>query len=676
MSKRIFCLLAALLVAMSLSAQQPRHLFRTAWAAIDTASVRPASWKPYPAWRDRAAWDRLMPADLKEQAIKDGEKWLNYRFQAILASEYLEFERSGSRAAMEVPNSRNRSALKELMLAELAEGKGRFLEQIINGAWFFAGSPSWVLSAHEYRKNSGRALPDYRDVIMDLGSQLTGGDVALSLYFFRDEMDKIDPAISAFIEHALDEKIYKPYLDPAKWRAQSWLGFTHPGEEKPYFWENWDPRNNWNIWCNFAVAQIACLACRDRGLLQRILAQAVESADNYIDFVKMDGGCDEGPAYWRHASGSLFEFIELMNRITDGKFGCWDDPQFRARCCYISRCNLGDGWAVNFGDGQARYTGLPSFLYWMGTTAGIKEIHDYSLYVQACRDHLTTIDPGTYLYDKLDFLPLLPQMKKEYAETFAAAGGDLERMKRELRKDLPAWTWYPQTEHLIARNAQGLAFAAKGGHNEESHNHNDVGTVILFMDEMPVLVDVGPTTYMRQTFNKKERYTIWSMRSEWHNLPMMNGCPQHEGGEYRAAWSKADEKAGSFTTEFAGAYPAEAGLVSLQRNCVLKGSTLSITDRYALSQRKAADEEHFMVRGEVTLVKEGQIRIRYRSFDGSRHGSALMTYPKTLKASIETRVLDDKRHLAIWGKDLKRIVLRSADNAPLKGSYTVSISKL
>jgi hypothetical protein len=386
----------------------------------------------------------------------------------------------------------------------------------------------------------------------------------------------------------------------------------------------------------------------------------------------MDGACDEGPAYWRHASGCLFEFIRLMNNITDGRFGCWDDPQFIARCTYLSRCNLGDGWTVNFGDGAARSAGSPFFIYAMGRTAGIEEMTRYAYYLKACQQDPMNFYPGSdleALLDKKDF-------ERDFKNALAESGGDIETFKSDMRKDIPAVSWYPQTEHLIVKGKEGISFAAKGGHNEESHNHNDVGSVIVFMDEMPVLVDVGPTTYMRQTFNKKERYTIWSMRSEWHNLPLMNGCPQHEGGEYRAAWAKADEKAGSFTTEFAGAYPAESGLVSLQRHCRLKGKTLSITDSYALRERKAADEEHFMVRGEVELVREGQIRINYSSFDGSRHGSALLTYPKTLKASVETRVLDDPRHTAVWGKDLKRIVLRSRDDAPLKGSYTIRISKV
>ncbi len=64
--------------------------------------------------------------------------------------------------------------------------------------------------------------------------------------------------------------------------------------------------------------------------------------------------------------------------------------------------------------------------------------------------------------------------------------------------------------------------AAKGGFNNESHNHNDVGTFSLYVNTIPVILDAGVGTYAKQTFGK-DRYTIWTMQSNYHNLPMING---------------------------------------------------------------------------------------------------------------------------------------------------------
>ena len=121
---------------------------------------------PYPAYTDRAAWDSLMGPN-KQRLIEAGEKLLDYKWQLIPATAYLEYERSGNRKIMEVPYDANRQALNALMLAELAEGKGRFIDQLLNGAYMSCEMNSWVLSAHLPRQSSKRSLSrlprtDYR----------------------------------------------------------------------------------------------------------------------------------------------------------------------------------------------------------------------------------------------------------------------------------------------------------------------------------------------------------------------------------------------------------------------------------------------------------------------------------------------------------------------------------
>ena len=80
----------------------------------------------------------------KQRLIEAGEKLLNYKWQLIPATAYLEYERSGNRKVMEVPYDANRQALNTLMLAELAEGKGRFIDQLLNGAYMSCEMNSWV----------------------------------------------------------------------------------------------------------------------------------------------------------------------------------------------------------------------------------------------------------------------------------------------------------------------------------------------------------------------------------------------------------------------------------------------------------------------------------------------------------------------------------------------------
>ena len=68
------------------------------------------------------------------------------------------------------------------------------------------------------------------------------------------------------------------------------------------------------------------------------------------------------------------------------------------------------------------------------------------------------------------------------------------------------------TARSRAASSEGLYVAAWGGHNAQSHNHNDVGNVLVFSDGQPVFVDAGAPTYTAETFSSK-RYDNWSFQS-------------------------------------------------------------------------------------------------------------------------------------------------------------------
>ena len=137
--KHLLCfLLVATLGSLSFKANAytERNMLQKAAdeATLKNVLVMKQAWVPYPAYTDRAAWDSLMGPN-KQRLIAAGEKLLDYKWKLIPATAYLEYERSGNRKVMEAPYDANRQALNALMLAELAEGKGRFIDQLLNGAY-------------------------------------------------------------------------------------------------------------------------------------------------------------------------------------------------------------------------------------------------------------------------------------------------------------------------------------------------------------------------------------------------------------------------------------------------------------------------------------------------------------------------------------------------------------
>ena len=634
-------------------------------------------WFPYPRYSDRGGWDSLI-GDNKAFLIKAGEKYADFQWKSVPATAYLAYERTGERGIMEAPLKENRLALNSLVLAELAEGKGRFIDQIINGVWHLSHMPSWVLSAHLPRQASKRALPDPAEQIIDLGSGALGAQLAIAYHFFKDEFDKVDPVISRAVYGAVKKQILDPYLNPDEQRPNWWLAFDMTSANTV---------NNWNPWCNADVILCFLLMENDPVILDKALAQSAKSVDKFLAYVKTDGACEEGPAYWGHAAGKLYDYLQIMSDASGGRFSIFDDPQIRSMGEYISRSFVNAGWVVNFADASARLSYAPALIYNYGCAVNSNEMLDFAIYNlgNVKKQNFSRPKPTVWTdgYRCLESLRYIPQMtsRVDVLNERLASGATFEALRAELRTHVPSFTWYPETEFCYMLNDDGWFLAAKGGHNNESHNHNDIGTFILYVDGVPMFVDAGVGTYTKKTFSK-DRYTIWSMCSDWHNLPIINGITQKFGRNYRSASVKAvnGKSAKSFTLDISGAYPQESRCQSWVRGYKLTSKSLVITDTYSLTQRNAVDVTNFMVQGTVYLqgektpsgyvVKAGEVVVCNGDICMS------LTYPKTMTPSVEVMILDDSRFTNVWGDSLRKISFTSSSSAPLKGKYEFLVRRL
>lgn len=597
--------------------------------------VTDRQWVKYPAYTDRRGWDKLF-ASTKEEYIRRGEKQLSYQWQVVKATDYMEFERSGSREVMEKPFGENNMAIVDLLLAELAEGKGRFLPQLINGVFHTCEMTSWALSAHLITQKAHRSLPDHREQLIDLTSGDLSSMLAWTYYFLHTEFDKVNPSISARLRHELEERTIKPYMN----------------EENYYWWQAFRATpttmvNNWNPWCNSNVLQTMMLLENDPGKLAAGIYRTMQSVDRFLNYVHADGACEEGPSYWGHAGGKLFDYLNLLSEITDGQISLFAHPMIKNIGEYISRSYVGDGWVVNFADASAQGGGDASLIYRFGKAVGSGEMMQFAAMMNDNK-----ISRNRDVYRTLKAL----EVREELAAT-------------EPAHLTPAHTWYPETEFCYLKDKNGIFFAAKGGYNDESHNHNDAGTFSLWIKNTPVLIDAGVGTYTRQTFSS-ERYSIWTMQSNYHNLPMINGVPQEYGRRYKATEVRYNHKENSFSANIATAYPEEAKVDKWIRSYTLKNGKLIVADRFSLKEATDKNVIHFMTWGKVDGSVSGKINIEVNG------RKAVLEYdPSDLVADVETVELTDPRLSGVWGKQIYRISL-TAKALTQKGTYSYTIKQL
>lgn len=598
-------------------------------AQIAQALVMNQQWVSFPAYTDRDGWNLLL-GENKEKLIQNGEAMLHYKWQVVRATDYLEFERTGNRQVMEKPFDQNNQAIAKLLMAELAEGKGRFTDQLINGVFHSCEMTSWALAAHLITQPTHRSLPtDYQ--LIDLTAGDMGNLLSWTYYFMHEAFDKVNPEISRRLYNELNKRIMEPYLNnDSFW----WMALNYKGQMV----------NNWNPWCNSNALMTFMLLENNRDVLAKAVFRSMKSVDKFLNYVHADGACEEGPSYWGHATGKLLDYLELLNDITGGKINLFNEQQIKNMGEYISRSYVGNGWVVNFADASAKGGEDPYLIFRYGKAVNSNELTHFAAYL--CQQKKARPWSGRDVYRTLKALTVSKELQKETPS-----------------HNVPDYTWYPETEFYYRKNAKAF-LAAKGGYNDESHNHNDAGTFSLWITDTPIIIDAGVGTYTRQTFSS-ERYKIWTMQSNYHNLPLINGQPQKYGRKYKATQVTADKN--KFTANIAQAYGNEAQVGSWFRSYQLRNYQLVINDKFTLKQAQQPNVINFMTWGNVELG-DGKITIQKGAV------KATLNYDRKLfKPTVETIPLTDPRLSNVWGKALYRISL-TATTITSNGNYTYTIT--
>ncbi len=606
---------------------------------LKTALIKDLTWNKLPGYDDRDFWLNI-PEHIRNEYIKNAESYLEYDWPAIKATDFLEFIRSGDRRSEVFHLSR--SALSALVMGELVEGKGRFLDQIINGVWYHCEQTWWGYSAHLSWQTLGPGLPDINEPYVDLGAGEMTSDLSWIWVLFNKEFDKVHPLISRRLKQEIFRKSLDPYLERYDY---DYMGFTG---KRP---------NNWNPWLNYNMLTSYLIMEQDSFRRISQVKKVILVLDLFLNGYSDDGGCDEGPSYWGAAGGLLYECLDLLKSATGGAFDVFDDPLVRNIGSYIYKVNIHAPRFINFSDADATTGSNPALVYRYGKAIGDTVMQKFGA-------HLAKIGNwgehsfGGKIFDQIRNLVLLDEIKNAKAE----------------EAFLPEF-WFPDTEVAGARDQEGtyegFFFGAKGGFNAESHNHNDVGSCVMYYDGKPCLIDLGRETYVAKTFSSR-RYEIWTMQSGYHNLPVINGCEQMPGQNFKAkssSFSTTRERA-VFSTDIAGAYPEEAGVVSWIRSYTLnRGKSFVISDQYKLNSNTGKSSVHLMTSCKVIPVKKGILRLEGEGF------SLNLTYnPQLADAESEFIEVTDKGLKRFWPGGVTRIILR-LKNSGLTGKFSVMVTK-
>jgi len=629
-------ILAAFLIVAS---QGPRNLLTGGLSeqSLAAALIPVAQWHPYPTIQDRAEWQGV-PQEVRAGFIREAQQYLGTTWERIPATVTLQYIRSGNRSNYDALNTRQREKLATLVFAEVFENQGRFLDEIADGIWAICEQTYWGSTAHLGMQRAGTGLPDVTEPIVDLFAAETGALLAWTDYLLGDRLDEVSPLIRKRMRAEVDRRVLTPALQRDDFW---WMGF---GERKNI--------NNWNPWINSnwlaAVLLLEADPPRRTGSVYKIM----RSLDNFINIYPDDGASDEGPGYWGRAGASLFDNLELLRSATNGTIDIYRAPLVRSMGQYIYRVYINDQYFIPMGDASAKLTPDAELVYQYGKRIGDPVMQGFGALLAQRRGPYR---PGSSSPGRI--LPAL-FVAREIATAQAA-------------EPLLGSVWLADLQLMAARSTPnsdvGLYVAAWGGHNAQSHNHNDVGNFIVYGDGKPVLIDLGVETYSAKTFSS-QRYEIWTMQSAYHNLPTINGVLQAAGREFQAKNLSFNETANrvTFSADIASAYPAAAAVQRWQRRVTLdrKAPALELEDKYELKQWKEPVRLNLMTPLSVDTSKPGAVHL------GGRY---VLTFDAhELHAAAEAIPITDEHLRSVWGDRVERLVLTTQGTA-LRGSYRVML---
>lgn len=596
------------------------------------------AYHPFPRWGEA---NTLTP-EQKKQMVAAGEAYLSYDWPVARATDYMKFKTQGDRKPYEGTNyNARRTALACLIDAEYVEQQGRFIPAIIDGVWAIMDEATWVVPAHNEDE-----LPDFdKPWFIDLFSAGTAGLLTDVYDLFKKPIDAVSPLVLRRMERLMEERIMAPFMQNLYW----WSGLA--GRDTC----------NWGPWILSNVLTVFAVFCKDEARRNAAVSFACLQLDQFIKLYGEDGGCDEGPSYWGHAAASLFDCLCILSDLTNGAFDkLFHEPLVRNLGEYICHAHIGGAQFANYEDAHFHFRVSYDLVYRFGQKIQSHMMEQlgvalYRLYTQEDGGTLKTT-PNTHAHYRY------MRQLCSFAGLDAAGEGAFP---------LEESAFLPQLEMIAERqeggSTQGLYLSAKAGRNNISHNHNDIGSFMLFSDGCPALVDIGSGQYTSKTFSDR-RYEIFWTTGAYHNLPVFNGVDQKVciEKETRGVSYEKHEGVTVFSADIAHCYPASAGVTDWQRTFTFDRprACVRLEDKGALAGEHNTVQWMFLspLCPEVTADS-----VLFR-VEGGR--DVRMTVPAGLAIDVQEVSMENDPALEEgWGKCLYRTVVSAETGTEAQAEF-------
>jgi len=497
-----------------------------------------------PSFADRAFWCPWKDRPAGQAFINQANTFACQPTPELIEEDYDEFARSGQREKYEQAFGDRMARLRAFVFAEGLVNDGSRLSLIETTLVAVLNEPTWAVPAHAFGRKTWHDAYDN----IDLAAAARAWDLATTDWLLGN---RLKPEIRACIRKEVRARIFTPYLERVR-----------AANRRDFWWMN--SSNNWNAVCNSGIVGAALLLCETPIERAEFIAAREAYSPFFIAGFSDDGLCLEGMGYWIYGFGQHVLGAESIRIATGGNLDLLSSEKVERIAAFDLRWDVVNGIYPSFGDA------------WL-TTKTAAWLHDFAVLRFGVGRLMGVDDPlqlhvlGSFIYRTLfDFT--LPR------DTATAD-------KRRAAAPLPLRDWFPDGGALVMRPPNpgiGLAAALIGGHNDQPHNHNDLGSFVVINDGVLVLTDLGADSYVKDTFGPK-RYTSDVMNSFGHPVPRVAGQLQKTGADAKAVTVRTEftDARDTWEMDITSAY-ASPDLIKLTRTFIFTrddGGKLEIIDQ-------------------------------------------------------------------------------------------------
>ena len=486
--------------------------------------------------------------------------------------------------------------------------------------------PTWVLPAH-----GSMECFDGKKQMIDLFAAETAGSIGEILYCLKEfpfeecEGKRFEQLILSYAA-ACEKRILSVFeaKEPCDW------------------WE--EARMNWAAVCGANVVLTAYYMRKldeKKVSCQRLLAvteRVKKTLSGYIEEIEQEEVCREGVGYYQYGMQYFLTAHEIFHDVLpDTPFS----PSFENAAAFLPKMYLGGGRYVGFSDCTPEVKlNMGMACYLSRCYPGIRWSADY-------------VQPKLLLEESL-----MESLGGEECHRWAGAYRDYIWVKKYGGCLTPGETAqegvsFPKAQWHIQRLPGQACLVIKGGHNNESHNHNDVGSFSFWWAGTEIFCDLGSGEYCKDYFSEK-RYQILCCSSEGHNVPIVDNKLQKPGEDCGCSLWKTGRHC--LKMEVGQAYGRAAGDVVRQFDWGTAG-VVGITDQF-----RAEDAEEVLVTRIKPVVRGNQVLLQT---DAGRVEVEAAWYGESVEKTAQNRLqvvwrVEEKAHRNHAGEEEKVYLLKGA----------------